>query len=78
MRVQVVVRGERQPARNRLIQIRPLHDTWEGIGDTIRFLWREAQRETQTKAIALFLSMLVLILVLGLSYAAVLWVARSF
>lgn len=60
------------------MQLRPLHDTWEGIGDTIRFLWRDAQRETRAKAIALFFAMLAVILLLGVSYGAVLWVARSF
>lgn len=71
-------REPRRPARNRLIQLRPLHDTWEGIGDTIRFLWREAQRETRTQAIVLFFAMLGVILLLGVCYGAVLWVARSF
>ena len=68
----------RQTARNRLRPHRSLHDTWEGIGDTIRFLWREAQRETQAKAIVLFLSMLTVIVLLGVTYGAVLWLARSF
>ena len=71
-------REPRRPGRNRLIRLRPLHDTWEGIGDTIRFLWREAQRETRTQAIVLFFAMLGVTLLLGVCYAAVLWVARSF
>ena len=76
--VVLVPREHRQPARGRLVRPRPLHDTWQGIGDTIRFLWREAQRETQAKAIALFFAMLALIVVLGAMYATALWIARSF
>lgn len=68
----------RQPARHRLVRPRPVHDTWEGIGDTIRFLWRDAQRETRAKAIVLFFAMLTVVLMLGVSYGAVLWVARTF
>ena len=78
-RVVVVVPGEpRRPARDRLMPRRPLHDTWEGIGDTIRFMWRQAQRETRAKAIGIFVAMLALILLLGVMYGAVLWIARSF
>ena len=58
--------------------MRPLHDTWEGVGHTIRFLWRDAQRDNRAQAIILFFSMLGVILLLGVCYGAVLWVARSF
>ena len=78
-RVIIVVPAEhRQPARDRHLRPRPLHDTWEGIGDTIRFLWRQAQRDTQAKAIGLFFAMLAVILLLGVIYGATLWIARSF
>jgi hypothetical protein len=73
-----VPREPRRPTRREPVRLRPLHDTWEGIGDTIRFLWREAQRETRTQAIVLFFAMLSVILVLGVCYGAVLWVARTF